>query len=206
MEMTTRMIRISKKLALAGSLIAVVAGLATGVAFAAGDTDDNISPVNTNITASATNITFKFTANGILVTVTCKNASISGTTPALGLGPINLNNPSFTGCTVSISTNNTNGPWQLTFIDAVNDESQSEPNSGDQLQITIPKAGATIISPVLGCVITLAPTGAVNIRVPYDDVNTFSLNGVSIPAAGCGVSSVTVTGTFKVTPSLHDVS
>ena len=213
MEMTTRMRRINKRLALAASLTAIVVGLATGVAFAAGDTDDNISPGNTSITATnSTNIVFKLTVNGIAVTITCTNADASWTTPASGLGPVNLNNPSVTGCrdTVggadTITTNSTNGHWQLTFIDAANDESQGEPNSGDELQVTIPKAGAIFKLSVLNCVITLAPTGPVNVRVPYDDVSTLTSSNVSIPAAGCGVTTVTITGTFKVTTGFHDVS
>src|SRR6185437_10203057 len=153
MEMTTRMIRINRKLALAAGLTAVVVGLGTGIAFAAGDTDDSISPANTAFTASnSTNIVFKGSINGLPITVTCKASSISGTTPASGLGPINIANPSFTMCTDSafgtdtVTTNSTNGHWQLTFIDVANDESGTEPNTGDMLQITIPKAGATFKS------------------------------------------------------------
>src|SRR5215472_16514437 len=100
MEMTTRMIRISKKLALVASLTAVVVGLGTGVAFAAGDTDDSISPASTCFTASSTNFVIEGTIDGIQVTITC-NVSISETTPASGLGPVNINNPSFSSCKFS---------------------------------------------------------------------------------------------------------
>lgn len=47
MEMTTRMIRVTKKLTLAASLTAIVVGLGTGIAFAAAENDtDGISPTN----------------------------------------------------------------------------------------------------------------------------------------------------------------
>lgn len=218
MEMTTRMIRIHKKLALAVSLTAIVAGLGTGIAFAAGDTDDNISPANTSITANnSTNITFKGTINGISVTVTCTTSSISGTTPSSGLGPVNVNNPSFTGCrdtfggTDTVTTNSTNGHWQLTFIDstATNEETQAEPNSGDKLQITIPKAGATFKSSILpGCTITAAPSGSASITGTYDDVSTLTISSASIPVSGsgCTASTSSMSGSYKSTPGFHDAS
>ena len=218
MEMTTRMIRIHKKLAVAASLATIVVGVGTGMAFAAGDTDDNISPASTNITASnTTNITFKGTINGIGITVTCTASSISGTTPATGLGPVNVNNPSFTGCkdtfggTDTVTTNSTNGHWQLTFIDstASGEETQAEPNSGDKLQITIPKAGATFKSSILpGCTITAAPSGPANVSGAYDDVSTLTITNASIPVsgAGCSASSSSMSGTYKSNPGFHDVS
>lgn len=216
MEMITRMLRISKKLALAASLTAVVVGLGTGIAFAAGDTDDSISPANTAFTANnSTNIVFKGNVNGFPITVTCTHSSLSGTTPATGLGPINISNPSFTSCTDSVfgtdtvTTNSTNGRWQLTFIDAANDETQNEPNTGDQLQITIPKAGATFKSTALsGCTITVAPTASANITGTYDDANTlsFSSANVTVSGAGCTATSSAVTGSYKSTTNFHDVS
>lgn len=208
---TTRMTRISKKLALAASVTAVVAGLGTGVALAAGETDDNISPANTNVTATnTTNIVFKIIINNVPVTVTCKNSSISGTTPASGLGPFNISNPSFTNCTDSlggtdtVTTTSVNGSWQLTFLDVANDETQTEPNSGDRLQITIPKAGAKFtLSSFSSCVVTVSGT----IAGAYNDVNTLSFNGVSIPvqASGC-TATATMTGTYKFISNLDDVS
>lgn len=76
------MIRINKRLALAASLTAVVVGLASGVAFAAGDSDDNTSPTSTKVTAdNSTNIIFRGTVGGQSVTVTCKNSSILAASP-----------------------------------------------------------------------------------------------------------------------------
>jgi hypothetical protein len=217
MEMTTHMIRISKKLALAASLTAVVVGLGTGIAFASAETDtDNITPANTSFVATSTNFVAKSTINGVPITVTCKSVTISGTTPASGLGPVNINNPSFSGCTDNlhetdiITTNSTNGPWRLTFIDAANDESQSEPNTGDQLQVTIPKAGATFqSSSIPGCTVIVASNGPATITGAYDDSNTLSFSNASIPVqgVGCTASSVTtISATFKFNINLHDVS
>lgn len=225
MEMTMRMIRISKKMALTASLTAVVVGLGTGVAFAAGDTDDNINRASTNFTAAnTTNIVFRGTVNGVPVTVTCKSpssttpsSSISGTTPASGLGPVNINNPSFTNCTDSlggfdtVKTNSVNGFWQVTFIDstAFGEETQTEPNSGDSLQVTIPKAGATFTSSAIpGCTITAAPTVSANIIGAYDDVNGLSFTNASFPVSGtgCTATSMTITGTYRSVPGFQDVS
>ena len=222
MEMTTRMIRITRKLALAASLTAVVVGVGTGVAFAAGDTDDSISPPNTAFTATntthgtTTNIVFQGTINGFPITVTCKNSTISATTPASGLGPITIT-VTFTNCTDSLGGTDTvtistaNGSWQLTFIDstATGEETQTEPNSGDQIQVTIPKAGATFKSSALSsCTITVAPTAPATITGVYDDVNTVSFSGVSFPVsgAGCTATSSKITGSYKSNVNFHDVS
>lgn len=216
MEMTTRMRLINKKLALAGSLTAIVVGLATGVAFAQGDTDDSISPANTNFTATqTTGAVFSFTVNGFSVTVTCKNASLSATTPSSGLGPAPINTPSFGNCTDNlgftdtVATNSTNGNWHLTWVDAPNDESQTEPNSGDQQQITIPKAGVMIkLAFPPGCVITFPPAQPAPITGSSDDMNKLTFSNASILASGsgCAVSSVAMSVTFKFTPGFHDGS
>lgn len=240
MEMNTRMIRINKKLALAASLTAVVVGLGTGVAFAGAEESggDNINPASTPFTASnSTNITFKGTINGVAITVTCTVASLSGTTPASGLGPVNISNPTFgssaapckdsAGGTDTVTTNSTNGPWQLTFCDEANDEgivigsTTDEPaghpghtgdascKTGDALQITIPKAGATFRSTALsGCTITAAPSGSANISGAYDDVNTLTFSSASIPVSGsgCFASSSAISGSYKSSINIQDVS
>jgi len=219
MEMTTRMIRINGKLALAASLTAIVLGVGTGVAFATGENDtDNISPANTSTTATNSgNITFKGTVSGLSVTVTCKNSSISGTTPASGLGPANINNPSFTNCSDNVfgndtvTTNSTNGHWQVTFIDATNETENpdsAEPNSGDSLRITIPKAGAKFVAAGGFCTITVAPSGAVTIIGSYNDAGTLTFSSQSIPVSGsgCTASSSSMSGTYTFNPGFHDVS
>lgn len=202
------MIRVSKKLTLAAGVTAIVLGLGTGIAFAAAENDtDGITPASTNFTSSSTNITFKGTIDNIPITVTCSNSSISGTTPAAGggLGPFNINNPTFGNCGsgLTVKTNNTNGHWQLTFVDAANDEGSTEGSgqTGDQIKLTIPKAGATFTDIFLpGCTITVAPTGSASVTGTYDDVNTLTLSNASVPvsASGCTSSSTTsATGTFS---------
>lgn len=210
MEMTTLMIRISRKLALAASLTAVVVGLGTGIAFAAGETDtDNISPASTAFTATSTNVTFSGTIDGVSFTVTCSTSTVSGKTPASGLGsiPITL---SFSGCkdnhggTDSITVTGAT----LKFIDAANDEATPdvEPNSGDQLQIAIPKGGGVFKTSALpGCTLT---TNADTINGAYDDVSTVTFTNVSVPvsASGCFASTPTQSGSYKSNPGFHDVS
>lgn len=211
-----RMIRISRKLALAASLTAIVVGLGTGVAFAQGDTDDNINPPNTHfIATNSTNIVFKAIVNGISITVTCKTSTITGTTPPSGLGPIDISvtfgNCTAGGSSATVTTNSTNGSWLLWFLDstATGEETQTEPNTGDTMQITVPKAGATITSSVFpGCTVIVAPNGSANVIGSYDDVSTLSFNNapITVSGTGCAVTSATVTGSYKFTPGLQDVS
>lgn len=216
--MTTRMIRISRKLTLAASLTAIVLGLGTGIAFAAGDTDDNL-PANTPFTSSSTNVTFSGTINGLPINVTCTVDSLKGTTPMAptGLGPFNINNPVFSSCGsgLSVTTNSTNGSWQLTFLDstATNEETATEGSgqTGDQIKITMPKAGAKFTDTFIpGCTITAAPTGPASVTGIYDDVNTLKLSNASVPvsASGCTSSSTTsVSGTYSTgTTHLTDSS
>lgn len=202
------MVRISKKLTLAASLTAIVLGLGTGVAFAAAENDtDGITPASTNFTSSSTSVTFSGTINGLPINVKCTSDSLTGTTPASGsgLGPFNINNPTFSSCGsgLSVTTNNTNGSWQLTFVDAANDEGATEGSgqTGDQIKITIPKAGAKFTDIFIpGCTITAAPTGSATITGTYDDVNTLTLSSASVPvsASGCTASSSTsVSGTYS---------
>ncbi len=202
------MIGIRKKLTLAAGLTAIVLGLGTGVAFAAAENDtDGVTP-NTSFTSSSTNTTFKGTINGFPITVSCSNSSISGTTPSAptGLGPFNINDPTFGGCGsgLTVRTNHTNGPWQLTFIDAANDEGLAEGSgsTGDQIKITIPKAGATFTDTFIpGCTITVAPSGSATITGTYDDVNTLTLSSASVPVSGSGCSTgnntTSVSGTYS---------
>lgn len=217
-----RMMRINNKLTLAASLTAVMVGLAGGIALAQGsDTDDNISPSNTSFTETQSgSIVFQLVINGLPIKITCKNASISGTTPATGsgLGPFNISNPNFSNCTdqnglpVTIMTNSTNGPWQLTYIDALNDQNQTEPNTGDRQQTTIPKAGMTFtFSFIPGCKITAAPNGPANMTGTYNDATgTLTFTNASFPAtaAGCtlGPGSASDSSRYQSTPVLHDSS
>lgn len=223
MEMTARMIRINKGLALAASLTVVVVGLGTGVAFAATENDtDNISPASTAFTASNSgNITFNGSLDGVSYTVTCTSSSLTATTPASGLGPVTLTNPpSFSGCTDNhggTDTIMTSGTWTLKFIDLANDEGISigsttdEPamhagHSGDSLQITIPAGGGVFTTTALrGCTLT---TKATTITGAYDDVNTVTFSGatINVSASGCFASNPTQSGKYSSNQNFQDVS
>lgn len=213
------MIRISRKLALTASLTAVVVGLGTGVAFAAAETDtDNINPANTAFTATSTNTTFSGTLDGVPFTVTCKSVSISGTTPKTGLGPVPIT-LSFSGCTDNHGGTDTikvTGAT-LTFVDATNDEgivigtTTDEPaghagHTGDSLQIAIPAGGGKFTTTALpGCTLT---TKADTLTGAYNDVNTATFSGVSVPvtASGCFSNTPTMSGSYTSNPGIQDVS
>lgn len=216
MEMIRRMVRITRKLTLAASLTAVIVGLGTTAALAASDGDDSISPAGTSYKVTNTsNIVLRGKFNGFSATVTCKNSLIMGTTPVFGLGPANISKPSFTNCTDSfggtdtVTTNMNNGPWQVTFIDVGNDEDQAEPNFGDEIQVTIPKAGATL--KILNCTLTVAPSQSANVAGLYDDRSVLTFSNAVVPISmingnGCTASSATLSGSYAVSPNLQDVS
>jgi len=98
---------------------------------------------------------------------------------------------------------------KLAEIDAANDETAIEPNKGDKLRLTIPKAGATFSSSIVsGCTITAAPTGPASVNGTYNDASTDTVKSASIPVtgAGCSASSSTLSATVVLSPSIHDVS
>lgn len=214
------MTKTRKRLAIVLSAAAAIAALTTTTVLAAGDTDDNISPANTAFTATNSgNVTFSGTINGVPVTVTCTKSTISGVTPATGLGPKAIDNPIFSSCTDSLGgsdtvrTNSNNGPWQLTFIDVANEAENpdaTEPNTGDSIQLTIPKLGATLTSTVLPtCTVNVAPAGAASITGSYDDVSTVKFSNQPIPTSGTGCttsSNSNMNGTYVSSPGFHDVS
>lgn len=141
-----------------------------------------------------------------------------------GLGPVNINNPTFTNCTDNLGGTDgikTNGTWQVTFLDAANDEgivigdTTDEPSghgthSGDQIKVTIPRGGATFMSTAIPrCAITAAPTRSAPITGTYDDVNKVLFSNASFPVNGagtCSASSSVIMGEYQVSPSLQDVS
>jgi hypothetical protein len=190
----------------AGTVIAVAAPHAVAVSDV-----DNISPANKSVKGTATNFKAIGQINGLPVTVTCTSSTLTATTPATGLGPVTVK-PTFTGCRDSFGGTDTVkifGTWKLTFVDVANDEAQTEPNAGDKLQVTIPKAGATFQSSIVsGCVITVAPTAPFSFSSKYDDVSKSTVN-VKLPVSGSGCSSSptsTTTATYTLSPGIHDVS
>jgi hypothetical protein len=200
-----------------GVIAAVVAPV---VIAAGGDTDDHVSPANTTIKAKlkpGTKSTFVGKVTSITVTEHCTGSTTSGKTPARGLGPVPTTPPTFTGCTDSLNgkdTTKVTGTWKLKFVDAANDESQKEPNSGDKLKIIIPMKGATVTSSFdPKCHITAAPTAVASVSGAYNDVNTLKITNAPLPAAtssgcpgGAHISTAHFSATYVLTPGMHDVS
>jgi hypothetical protein len=197
---------------MAGTLVTFVAPRA----LAAGDTDDNISPASTTVVAAlkkGTVFTSTGTINGISITVHCTTATFKGKTPAHGLGPATLSAPpTFSGCTDSLHGTDvvkTTGIWTLTFKDAANDET-GEKTSGDSLVVTVPKAGATFQSSILGaaCKVIVAPNGPAPEAAAYNDAGTAVAPHDSLPVMGQGCSTsptATVSETLSLTPIIKDV-
>lgn len=201
---------------------AVGAHTASAASAKATDSDDHYNPANTVVNGHSSSTVFTVGP----ITVTCTNSNAGGKTPAKGLKAFNLSPlPTFNDgsasapCTDTVggsdttTTNNTNGKWKIGFKDAANDESQTEPNSGDKLVVTVPKAGA-IVNNSLGCTITVAPNGAFKVTGSYDDVNTFTVNITNLPikvtgpTGVCPLSSTTSSfkGTYTFTPGVSDAS
>jgi hypothetical protein len=195
-------------------------GLATPAGPDPGDTDDHFSvPAGTLVAASlksGTTMDLGVTLDGVPVTVTCATLSASGAVPSSGLSITLAKPPTLGACHDSLGgvdtvvTNATNGKWKLTEIDAVNDEAQREPNTGDKLAIVIPKGGMTVTSSVIsGCTLTLAPSGPASLAGTYNDSNTSVLTNVAAPASGSGCTAgatVTVSGTLVLSKTLSDRS
>jgi len=189
----------------AGALCTV--GLGAAVALAA-TTDDvwGTGQANQAWTASSTNFVFSssFSNN------TCTNDSASGTTTGANpdAGLLNMGTPTFASCNNPVSTNSTNGSWQIAFwsdaqpsacpTSVTTDESST---ALDCVQIQIPKAGATINFGI--CTVTIAPTAAASVYGKVTEnsptgQDTIAISNQSVPTSGCGVSSGTVTGNYTL--------
>jgi outer membrane protein assembly factor BamB len=179
-----------------------------------GDTDDNISPANTNVTANlqpGTKLTVSGSVDGVGVTVTCDQASASATTPAQGLDPVNLAAPpTYSSCTDNFGGTDTvtaSGSYTLRFADAYRDEARE---SGDFLVLGIPQDGLTATSSVVpGCTVTAAPSGPVPELLTYDDNGTATTRNVMVPTSGsgCSVSSAfAFSEALTVSPAIKDAS
>jgi hypothetical protein len=205
---------------------AAVAVIAPAVIAQTGDTDDYIAPVSTTITtslASGADSVFVAQIGSFTVTLTCTASSTTGKTPAHGLSLV-VAPVSFTGCTDSLSgkdTVKTSGTWRVTGIDAPNDETTEPPagpNSGDHLRITVPMDGATVVSSFDStCLITVAPNAAVQVVGRYNDHNRLVITNAPVPVSytatgtpGCpggnGSSTAKFSGTYTLSPAVHDAS
>jgi len=185
---------------------------------AAGDTDDNIKPASTAITAKLKTGT-KFTAvgqiNGLAITVTCTTATFTGKTPAKGLGPVTVPPPKFSGCkdslggTDTVATNSTLGSWQLAFKDGAEASDTAPDSTHDQLIITVPKRGASFKSNILSaCTVIVAPNGPAPEAASYNDAGTAVATNDTLPVTGSGCTATTskVSETLTLTPVIKDVS
>ena len=215
--------------------IACLAGASAvgGVAFAhaahagggATDTDDSLSNKGAVVTTSntsplvinvVTNVfgSFTTTCTGVSATFTVPATGLKGTLTNVGGQPIQ-----FTGCTDSLGGNDTvasTGKWTLTLKDALNDETQKEPNTGDKLVLKAPINGASLSSSIdPSCVLTLNPVAISKLTMGYNDKGKATITAGSSPgnvSAGSGCpSGMTVSETLNadtLTASIpiHDVS
>jgi hypothetical protein len=223
-----------RQYALAAAAVAAAVGLVAAApalsSFAAGsahphsavraiDNDDNLVPASRAITATSDKVVFTATVNSVAVTITCTTSTFKFTTPATGLGPINLTGvPTFGGCTDNLSgtdtvtANATNGAWTLLFLDsrAAGEETQAEPNTGDKLEFTMPKACLTASSTILaGCVVTAAPAAPASLKAKYNDKDKAEFANDAFPVAGAGCTTgatADITATYAMAPHFTDVS
>jgi len=203
------------------------AGTAAHQTRAATDTDDKLRPANYILIGTAGTTTFSVPPSPPVITVTCTASEATSKTLPSGLGASQVLPPMFnnglnssTGqpnpCTDSTGgkdTTVTKGIWTITFLDSPTEtETSAEPNTGDQLEITIPKGGA-VVTNSLHCVITVAPTAAFQVIGAYDDVNKFtvSLSNLPVSVAGpspCPTAATTSSfnGVYTFSPSMRDIS
>jgi hypothetical protein len=172
----------------------------------------NATAVGVNISAKLnTNTASQFTGtsgplNGLTVTCTASTTGFVLSSKGTGLGPMTLNNPTFTGCkdslggTDTIKSNSTNGKWTTTYV---NSPGSPTPN---QIKIGIPKAGQTLVSSVApNCTITVQPTAAGSVAGSYDNAGHLRLTGQSISYTAAGAVGACPTGTGSGTASFSTV-
>jgi hypothetical protein len=203
------MIRTAKKLAVAAAVATALAGLATTTALAAADSDDSLSPASTSFTASNSgSVTFSVSILGTNVVVTCTSSLLTAKTPTSGLTLTLASPPAFSGCTDNhggTETVTTSGTWKLVFVDAPNDESQAEPNSGGSLSLSTPAGGAKVTSSLLpSCPVTAA---ASTVTAAYNDTNTATFTNQKISGSACGISATAnFSGKYLTSTNVTDSS
>ena len=209
---------------MAGALVAA-ATLVVGATAAGGtptvDTGDHFSlPPGTAVAfglKSGTKLLLNLNTAIGLIDVGCTTFSAKGTIPASGL-KIAISPPTISGCTdnrghtEAVTTNRTHGSWSLTEVDAANDDGQKEPNTGDQMSLTIPQGGATLTSTAVKgpCTLTFAPSANANVTGTYNDLGSDTVKLARIPGTtggGCPTSPANATTAYTIVLSkaLHDV-
>jgi hypothetical protein len=192
------------KFGVACAAMSVVAATGAQAVLAAGGA--HLKPANTLINVAlkpGTTTTFTGKVGPATVVQHCTASTDSFTTPAHGLGPVKLADPTFSGCTDSLKgtdTVTTTGKWTEKFL------------SPTRIRLTIPKDGATVTSSIVaGCVVTVAPTGPAHITGAYAN-GTTTFSNVTLPAStsakcpgGAGNSTATYSATYVATPHVKVV-
>jgi hypothetical protein len=187
---------------LALASLAGLASVGSGVAGASPATSKpHMVPADTKISAAlkkGTTFTSTATVNGTPVTVTCTEMKAIGKTPKDGLTAKLSAPPKYSGCKDSLGGTDTvtsSGIWSVTLN-----------STGTRGTLNVPKDAGTITSSVLpSCKITVSPDGPTKMLGSYNDVNTATISGASLPisASGCTVSSdASVSSTIVVTPGV----
>jgi hypothetical protein len=205
--------RSGRMLAMVG-VAGVAATFGVQAVFAATVVDNNVTPANTPVTATLKKGTkFKASASvsGIPVTLSCTGASFSFTTPASGLGPVDIATPTFSGCkdnfggTDTVLASAMNGPWTWTFIY----KTSKHPS---EVQLGFPQNAGTFSSTLVsGCTGLITPNGPFVATGKYANsafgtpTNTATFSGVKVPigSTGCKVpATATVAATWVLSPNV----
>ncbi len=139
------------------------------------------------------------------ITVTCTDSTFSGkTNQGLRFG---ITPPTYTNaggpCTDNFAFTDTftsTGKWMVRERDAKNDEGAD--STADKMTIKIPQAGLVDVNSV-GCTITFAPSGPVNVTGQYDDAGNLSISNASIPVAVSGATLPGVVHEHLAVRQLH---
>jgi hypothetical protein len=195
-------------------------GLGAAVALASNAGDDAWGTGQDNQSWSASSTSFTFAGNGL--NNNCTNDNASGTSTGAGTntgtgnnpdaGLINMNTPTFASCNFTVTTNNTNGSWQIAFWSDAQPtgcpggggSDESSTTIKDCVEIKIPRAGATINFGL--CTVTIAPAAAASVYgsvtenpgTPPSGKDTITFTNQSVPVSGCGATTGTLNGSYTL--------
>jgi hypothetical protein len=221
----SRITRLAAVVSLVGAA-SVGAAISAQAAHASGgtDTDDSLSNKGTVVTMTNSGpLAFNVWIGVSLTPIHCMSVSARFTVPKTGLTatltPVGGQPIQFTDCldaSIDPVTITTSGTWKINFKDAPNDETQSEPNTGDSAVLKIPVDGLTLVdSTYPACTVVLNSYGPSKANFPYDDNGTASISGpvgagstLSENCANGGVNGlILLTGdTFTLSKPIHDKS
>lgn len=163
---------------------AIVLGVLSALAFGAlaGPASADITPNNTQITATSSNATF--TVLGF-INITCQSGVSFNTSS--GTNSANLNSdvspytaaPRFSSCSGgSTSTTTANGQWGISGVESSGATDTTDDSSTGTVSFNVPSGGATVTA--IGCTVRI---GATTLTAPYTD----------------GATSITVSGNVPYT-------